>query len=88
MDDFDTKLRFLARQIVWIVVMLLMLPFCCWGIYISYQYMDDECVRKTSYSIALDWWLMAACIYDVMFWIVVMVLLCCRSRQRCRRIFI
>ena len=85
-DDFDTKLKFLAKQIVWIVVMFLMLPLCLWGIYIGYQYMDDECVRKTPYSIALDLWLIIACAYDFILWFIVMVLLCCRARGRCRRI--
>jgi hypothetical protein len=88
MDDFDMKLRFLAKQIAWIVVMVLMIPICSAGIYIGYQYMNDECVRKTTYSIALDWWLIAACIYDGVFWLIVMTLLCCRARQTCRRIVI
>lgn len=87
-DDFDTKLRFLAKQIVWIVVGLFIFLLTAWGIYIGYQYMDDECVRKTSYSLALDWWLITACVYDVVFWLVVMVLLCCRTRKWCRRVVI
>ena len=87
-DDFDRRLQFLARQVAWIVVMFMILPFCLGGIYVGYQYMDDECVRKTSYSLALDWWLIVACVFDMFFWFVVMILLCAKAKYRCRRIFI
>ena len=86
--DFDTKLRFLAKQIVWIVVGLFVGLFTSWGIYVGSQYLQDECVRATSYTIALDWWLIIACVYDILFWVMVMILLCARARRTCRRIII
>jgi len=85
-DNFDTKLRFLATQIAWIVAMMVIMPICFAGIYIGTQYFDDKCVRQTSYTIALDWWLIIACIYDIIFWIIIMILLCCKARQTCRRV--
>lgn len=84
-DNFDTKLRFLARQIAWLVIGFFIFFAAGWGIYVGCTYSSDECVRQTPYSLALDVWLIAACVYDVVFWFATMVLLCCRARSACRR---
>lgn len=52
-DDFDRKIRFLARQLSWIVVGFFVFFATGWGIYVGYIYSSDECVRKTPYSLAL-----------------------------------
>lgn len=83
--DFDTKLRFLAKQIAWIIVFVLMSPFCLWGIYTGMQYMSDACVDATSFGIALDWWLIIVSVYDLVFAVVVMILLCCHTPGSVRR---
>jgi hypothetical protein len=88
MDSFDNNIRFLARQIIWVLVLVLIFPIITWGISIGYEYMDDACVRKTPYSIALDWWLIIACIYDAVFWLVIMILLCYHSGLICRQIIV
>ncbi len=77
MSEFDTKLRFLAKQVAWIIIFVLMLPFCLFGISTGVQYMNDDCVKTTTFALALDYWLIVACTYDIIFAIVVMLLLCC-----------
>jgi len=85
MTDFDVKLRFLAKQLAWIVIFVIISPLCIWGIYTGVQYMDDPCVRDGQFSLALDWWLIVTCIYDILFAIVVLLLLCCHARGAVRR---
>lgn len=88
MTEFDTKLRFLAKQIVWIIVFVLMSPFCLWGIFTGIQYMNDECVRDGAQTIALDWWLVIVSVYNLCFAVIVLVLLCCHTRSRIRKFII
>jgi hypothetical protein len=86
--DFDTKLRFLAKQLAWIVIFVIISPLCLWGIYTGIQYMDDPCVRDGEFSLALDWWLIVTCVYDILFAVVVLLLLCCHTRGTIRRAII
>lgn len=84
-NSFDVKLRFLAKQLAWIVCFVLISPICAWGIFTGFQYMDDECVKQGTASLKLDWWLIIACTYDLIVAIVILLLLCCYARGCCRR---
>ncbi len=87
--DFDTKIRFLAKQIVWIIIFVLIGPLCMWGIYTGVQYKNDPCViNGSSFGIALDWWLIFISSFDILFAIIVLILLCCQAKSRIRRAFI
>jgi hypothetical protein len=88
MADFDTKLRFLAKQLAWIVIFVIISPLCLWGIYTGIQYINDPCVTDGQYSLALDCWLIVICLYDILFAIIVLVMLCCHTRGAVRRCII
>lgn len=88
MSDFDRKLRFFAKQLGWMFVCILVGFFGSWGIYTGVQYMNDECVTKTKTGIALDYWLITACVYDMVFCIIVWLLLCCHAKGCIRRLVI
>ena len=77
MSDFDRKLRFFAKQIAWIIVFVIFFPFCLFGIYTGIQYVKDDCVKQGSFALALDYWLIIACAYDIFFLLIVLLLLCC-----------
>jgi hypothetical protein len=84
--NFQGRLRFLAKQVAWIIIFVLMSTFCTWGIYTSIQYMYDPCVLQSGpYGIALDWWLIAIATFNLIFAVVVLVLLCCQTRRHIRR---
>lgn len=85
MTEFDTKLRFLAKQIAWIITFMIMSPFCIWGIFVGVQYMNDSCVRDSPFSLALDIWIIAKASFDLLFALVVLLLLCCHTRGAIRR---
>ena len=85
---FDTKLRFFAKQIAWLVVMFVILPICCVGLFLGWQYRHDACVIKNPYYVGLAWWLMAVSVFHLVWALVIMVLLCCHVPARYRRFVI
>ena len=84
-ENFDVKLQFLAKQLAWIVIFIIMLPLCLWGIYVGAQFRNDKCVKSSTFSIDLDYWLIFACSYDLLFAFIVLGMLCYRASSRTRR---
>jgi len=82
-NDFDIKLRYLAKQILWLICFVLMSPLFVWGIYTGIQYMNDECVRTS--AISLDMWLIFVSGFDILYAMIILVLLCCRASRIVRR---
>lgn len=85
MSDFDRKLRFLAKQVAWCFAFLLFLPFWLFGIFTGVQYKNDDCVKNGPWALELDYWLTVACIYDIFFSCIVLLLLCCHARGSHRK---
>lgn len=77
MADFDRKLRFFAKQVAWTILFVIFFPLCLFGIYTGVQYANDDCVKNGSFALALDYWLIIACMYDIFFSLIVLLLLCC-----------
>jgi hypothetical protein len=84
-EPFDRKLQFLVKQLAWMVIMFLMLPFCMWGMFIGWQYHRDVCVQANKFYVLLDIWLMAISCYHLCWALVTMVLLCCHCQGKIRR---
>lgn len=85
---FDTKLRFFAKQVAWIIVMFILLPICMWGIFLGWQYRRDTCVQANKYYIGLAWWIITTCVYNLICTIIIMTLLCCHITAKFRRCII
>lgn len=83
--SFDRKLRFFVKQLAWLFFCIIVGIFCSWGIFTSVQYAHDACVRQGKGALALDHWLITACVYDMVFCTVVWLLLCCHARGGVRR---
>lgn len=64
-EPFERKLQFLAKQVMWFGAMILMLPLCMWGMFLGWEYRNDECVNKNFYYILLDGWLFCVSIYNL-----------------------
>jgi hypothetical protein len=86
--DFDVKLRFLFKQLAWTVVMFLILPISLWGMFLGWEYRNDECVSSNWYYQKLDWWLMGISFFNLMFSFIVELLLCCHAPSKLRKVVI
>lgn len=75
----EDKLADLARQIGWVVIVLVALPPCIFGVYIAFQYRNNACVTDAPGMITLDVWLAAACFLNLVCLLAVLMLLCCHA---------
>lgn len=82
-EDIERKLATIWRFVGWAIAFLLSLSICLPGIFISIQYSSDECVKGTgNINLALDRWLLLACIFVLSYMIIVLIFICTGVKDR------
>lgn len=76
-QDIERKIDIIWRIIIWAIAFLIALSLCLPGIFISIQYSTDDCVRTSSIiNFALDGWLFIACIYIIVYMLLLLIFIC------------
>ena len=87
-EDIDRKLDAIWRFVAWSIAFLISLSICLPGIFISIQYSNDKCVKSTgNINIALDAWLLVACVFVIVYMVIILIFICVAAKNNIFKIF-